>query len=93
MKNMNKTLKLILTAVLVLGLCAAAVLIYVKVTTPDYSGVPNPNVTITMDGHTYSGVMHTALDSAQKTWVTSISALDETGAALWATRAYSNYKK
>ena len=49
MKNMNKTLKLILTAVLVLGLCAAAVLIYVKVTTPDYSGVPNPNVTITME--------------------------------------------
>ena len=49
MKNMNKTLKLILTAVLVLGLCAAAVMIYVKVTTPDYSDVPNPNVTITME--------------------------------------------
>ncbi|MBQ2929058.1 MAG: glycoside hydrolase family 43 protein [Clostridia bacterium] len=51
------------------------------------------NVTMTMDGHTYTGVMHTALDSAQKTWVTCISALDENGAALWATRAYSNYKK
>ena len=40
----------------------------------------------------YTGVMHTALDSAQKTWVTCISALDESGAALWATRTYSNYK-
>lgn len=46
---MNKTLKLILTAVLVLGLCAAAVVIYVKATTPDYSDVPYPNVTITME--------------------------------------------
>ena len=64
--------------------------------TGDYTGTwaceDGVNVTITMDGHTYSGVMHTALDSAQKTWVTSISALDETGAALWATRAYINYK-
>ncbi len=46
---MNKTLKLILTAVLVLGLCAAAVFVYVKVTEPDYSNVPLPNVTITME--------------------------------------------
>ena len=46
---MNKTLKLILTAILVLGLCAAAVFIYVKVTEPDYSNVPNPTVTITME--------------------------------------------
>lgn len=46
---MNKTLRLLLTAVLVLGLCAAAVLIYVKATTPDYSDVPLPNVTITME--------------------------------------------
>ena len=46
---MNKTLKLILTAILVFGLCAASVMIYVKVTEPDYSNVPNPNVTITME--------------------------------------------
>ena len=46
---MNKTLKLILTAVLVLCLCAAAVFVYVKVTEPDYSNVPLPNVTITME--------------------------------------------
>ncbi len=45
---MNKTLKLILTAILVIGLCTASVMIYVKVTTPDYSDVPYPNVTITM---------------------------------------------
>ena len=50
------------------------------------------NVTLTLDDITYTGVMHTALDSAQKTWVTCITALDETGAALWATRAYSNYQ-
>ena len=46
---MNKTLKMIIAAVLVLGLCAAAVLIYVKMSTPDYSDVPLPNVTITME--------------------------------------------
>ena len=50
------------------------------------------NITLTLDGLHYSGVMHTALDSSQRTWVTCISALDENGAALWATRAYSNYK-
>ncbi len=50
------------------------------------------NVVITLDGTAYTGVMHTALDSAQKTWVTCISALDASGASLWATRAYSNYK-
>ena len=49
------------------------------------------NVTMTLGGHTYTGVMHTALDAAQKVWVSCISALDEEGAALWATRAYSNY--
>jgi len=49
------------------------------------------NITLALNGHTYCGVMHTALDSSQRTWVTCISALDETGAALWATRAYSNY--
>ena len=50
------------------------------------------NVLMTLDGLNYTGVMHTALDASQRTWVTSISALDNTGAALWATRAYSNYK-
>jgi len=50
------------------------------------------NVTLTLDGVSYTGVMHTALDASQRTWVTCISALDESGAALWATRAYSNYK-
>ena len=51
------------------------------------------NVVMTMDGLSYTGVMHTALDAGQRTWVTCISALDENGAALWATRAYSNYKE
>ena len=64
--------------------------------TGDYTGTwvceDGVNVTIIMDGHTYTGVMHTALDASQRTWVTCISALDEEGAALWATRAYSNYK-
>ena len=46
---MSKTLKLILTAVLVFGLCAAAVFVYFKTTEPDYSNVPNPTVTITME--------------------------------------------
>lgn len=50
------------------------------------------NVTLTLEGHTYTGVMHTALDASQKTWATCISALDETGASLWALRAYINYK-
>ena len=46
---MNKTLKLILTAIVVFGLCAASVFVYVGMTTEDYSGVPLPNVTITME--------------------------------------------
>ena len=50
------------------------------------------NVTLTLEGVTYTGVMHTALDASQRTWVTCISALDDTGAALWATRGYINYK-
>ena len=50
------------------------------------------SVTLTLDALTYPGVMHTALAASQRTWVTSISALDNTGAALWATRTYSNYK-
>lgn len=49
------------------------------------------NVTLTLDGVAYTGVMHTALDASQRIWTTCISALDESGAALWATRAYSNY--
>ncbi len=64
--------------------------------TGDYTGTwqcaDGVNVTLTMNGQTYTGVLHTALDAGQRTWVTCISALDETGAALWATRAYSNYK-
>lgn len=62
----------------------------------DYTGTwacaDGVNVTLTLGEHTYTGVMHTALDASQRTWVTCISALDEEGAALWATRAYSNYK-
>ena len=46
---MNKTLKLILTAVIIFGLCAAAVFVYVGMTTEDYSDVPLPTVTITME--------------------------------------------
>ena len=64
--------------------------------TGDYTGTwacaDGVNVTLTLGEHTYTGVMHTALDASQRTWVTCISALDEEGAALWATRAYSNYK-
>ena len=45
---MSKTLKLILTAIIVFGLCAASVFVYVGMTTEDYSKVPLPNVTITM---------------------------------------------
>ncbi len=47
------------------------------------------NITLALDGHTYSGVMHTALDAGQKNWTSCISAMDETGASLWAIRAYS----
>ncbi len=65
--------------------------------TGDYTGTwvceDGVNVRLTMEGLSYIGVMHTALDSSQRTWVTCISALDENGASLWATRAYSNYKK
>lgn len=46
---MNKTLKLILTAIVVFGLCAASVFVYVGMNTEDYSDVPLPNVTITME--------------------------------------------
>ena len=46
---MTKTLKLILTAIVVFGLCAASVFVYVGMNTEDYSDVPLPNVTITME--------------------------------------------
>lgn len=46
---MNKTLRLALIGLLVLGLCAVAVYLYVRATTPDYSDVPLPEVTITME--------------------------------------------
>lgn len=44
------------------------------------------NVTMTLEGLNYTGVMHTALEAGQKNWATCISALDESGAALWAVR-------
>ena len=44
------------------------------------------NVTMTLDGLKYTGVMHTALEAGQKNWATCISAIDETGASLWAVR-------
>jgi arabinan endo-1,5-alpha-L-arabinosidase len=44
------------------------------------------NVTLTLEGLNYTGVMHTALEAGQKNWATCISALDESGAALWAVR-------
>ena len=45
------------------------------------------NVTIALGDTVYKGIMHTALDSSQSNWATCISALDDTGAALWAIRA------
>lgn len=45
------------------------------------------NVTITLGETTYTGIMHTALDTSQSNWATCVSALDDTGAALWAIRA------
>lgn len=45
------------------------------------------NVTITLDGIEYRGVMHTAWDAGQSVWSTCISALDDTGSALWCIRA------
>ena len=45
------------------------------------------NVTVTLGETTYTGIMHTALDAGQSNWATCISALDDTGAALWAIRA------
>ncbi len=45
------------------------------------------NVTLTLEGKTYHGVLHTAWDSNQEAWTTMFSALDEEGAALWGIRA------
>ena len=45
------------------------------------------NVTLTLGDVVYKGIMHTALDASQSNWATCISALDDTGAALWAIRA------
>ena len=43
--------------------------------------------TLTLDGVTYRGVMHRALDATQKTWTTCFTALDDTGAAVWGVHA------
>lgn len=40
-----------------------------------------------IDGHSYLGVMTTALDKRENQWVTCFTALDETGAALWGSHA------
>ncbi len=44
-------------------------------------------VTLTLDGAEYNGVMGTALDAAQKKWVTFFTALDASGAAVWGIHA------
>ena len=46
---MNKTLMRTLCALLIVVLCVAAAFLYLKLATPDYSDVPNPQVTITME--------------------------------------------
>ena len=46
---MNATMKKIVIGVALLALVAVGVIIYVKATQPDYSKVPYPNVTITME--------------------------------------------
>ena len=45
------------------------------------------NITLTLDGVAYQGVMHTACDADQGVWTTCLTALDESGAALWGVRA------
>lgn len=58
--------------------------------TGSYSGTwscqDGRNVTLTLEGKVYHGVMHTAWDSNQEAWVPMFSALDEEGAALWGIR-------
>jgi len=46
------------------------------------------HITVTLEGVTYKGIMHTAGDAANKYWPSCITALDDTGAALWGIRAY-----
>ena len=46
---MNATMKKVLIGVLLVVLVAVGVIVYVKATQPDYSKVPYPNVTITME--------------------------------------------
>ena len=46
---MNKSLKMVLCALAIAALCVAAAFIYLKVSTPSYKDVPNPQVTITME--------------------------------------------
>lgn len=43
--------------------------------------------TLLLDGVTYRGVMHRALDAAQKTWSTCFTALDASGEAVWGVHA------
>lgn len=42
------------------------------------------DITLTLNGVPYVGVLFTSLEGGQKNWTVSISALDDTGAALWA---------
>ena len=46
---MNKNLKMVLCALAIAALCVAAAFIYLKVSTPSYKDVLNPQVTITME--------------------------------------------
>ena len=46
---MNKSLKMVLCALAIAAMCVAAAFIYLKVSTPSYKDVPNPQVTITME--------------------------------------------
>lgn len=41
---------------------------------------------LTLDGVTYSGVMHKAYDKDQTSWTTCFTGLDNTGAAVWGIR-------
>lgn len=45
------------------------------------------HITLRLGERTLKGIVHTALDAGQKQWVVCFSVLDETGAALWGTRA------
>lgn len=46
---MNKNLKMVLCALLIVVLCVAAAFVYLKVSTPNYEDVPHPLVTIAME--------------------------------------------